>query len=804
MGHAYSTTAIELVSNHPIFWCDGTALRLWTGVRPFSGDYNDLANKPDVQQSDWSQNDSEESDYIKNRTHWAETGYTNTCNVLNSGLTVETGTQRGVTMFDFYGSDPTVIFGNIDDSETVDYEFVINGTTYTVSIDNTYTYLVDGSDSTIIEIREGVTDPAHLSNDMYYIEGRWYSDVSDMSLYLELPTSVVSQITSFEIKRIGEVVHKLDDKYINNSNWDSDANEPGYVENRTHYRYYGNVLKNIKSSCQVNGNNNVVWVYCEGSALDFFFDDQKADGTYKKFGWIVNGTEFGMFSPVNQHEYNFSSGDSTICDVYIGNEPTSSLTSGMYYIQRSYDSENDIMRLTGYFLSSTGRAVVDWSSWLTSSVVVWEDWVYETLDNRYLNVALNDLSNVEIGDPIDYENTYFPDALINEGRHYDAIVLNNRVWLTSNFLPNYFQDGTPIPMRNIASATDPYRWSQMYNIAAVLSKNFFPDGWGIKDEYTKLNSSTPKAYASINGWTTSSVTGSPGCNPDENNSSGLGLTPETGSGRNGTYLNIPSGSSAIYAYALSYDQTTISYTQKTIGTDTDFYSIRLAYNGSVREFINHYYKEKLRDGDTLRYDATKQKWVNSSDYNNIQEITYDELVSLRNHAQLVKGKQYKIIDYETLINGDLVNIGTVSHNTSIGSNDYEYARAINSYPFDIIVTATSGSTLDEHARTSAKPGDEFADYINDLELKYCLDNNKYYAWSLDYYDASITYDDVEDPDNPITKTATIRFYKTNRKHTVGTQVYPVYIGILEGTLQTFYQAKSTIESGDVLTIQRGD
>lgn len=39
LGHAYSTTDVELVQNHPVFWCDGTALRLWTGKRPFSGDY---------------------------------------------------------------------------------------------------------------------------------------------------------------------------------------------------------------------------------------------------------------------------------------------------------------------------------------------------------------------------------------------------------------------------------------------------------------------------------------------------------------------------------------------------------------------------------------------------------------------------------------------------------------------------------------------------------------------------------------------------------------------------------------------
>lgn len=37
LGTAYSTTAMELQSEHPVYWHDGTGIRLWTGAEPESG-----------------------------------------------------------------------------------------------------------------------------------------------------------------------------------------------------------------------------------------------------------------------------------------------------------------------------------------------------------------------------------------------------------------------------------------------------------------------------------------------------------------------------------------------------------------------------------------------------------------------------------------------------------------------------------------------------------------------------------------------------------------------------------------------
>ncbi len=46
LGYAYDKYRFGFYLNHPIFYHDGTQLRIYTGAKQFSGDYNDLTNKP--------------------------------------------------------------------------------------------------------------------------------------------------------------------------------------------------------------------------------------------------------------------------------------------------------------------------------------------------------------------------------------------------------------------------------------------------------------------------------------------------------------------------------------------------------------------------------------------------------------------------------------------------------------------------------------------------------------------------------------------------------------------------------------
>jgi hypothetical protein len=86
--------------------------------------------------------------------------------------------------------------------------------------------------------------------------------------------------------------------------------------------------------------------------------------------------------------------------------------------------------------------------------------------------------------------------------------------------------------------------------------------------------------------------------------------------------------------------------------------------------------------------------------------TWAELKAMRDNGELIAGMQYRITDYECT---------TTQKNTQSAG-----------HVFDIIVTADSGSVLNENARAILHDGDEYFATC-DLaawELKYCLDNDK--------------------------------------------------------------------------------
>ena len=97
------------------------------------------------------------------------------------------------------------------------------------------------------------------------------------------------------------------------------------------------------------------------------------------------------------------------------------------------------------------------------------------------------------------------------------------------------------------------------------------------------------------------------------------------------------------------------------------------------------------------------------------ELTYDELVSLRDSNSLVKGMKYRITDYETMTSqGDTQSAG---------------------HPFDIIVTALDENTLDEKASAiwSARDTDGYFAKSNlpAWDVRYCLDNNTArFGWAV--------------------------------------------------------------------------
>ena len=132
----------------------------------------------------------------------------------------------------------------------------------------------------------------------------------------------------------------------------------------------------------------------------------------------------------------------------------------------------------------------------------------------------------------------------------------------------------------------------------------------------------------------------------------------------------------------------------------------------------------LDDGKILKVQSGSWKALDEA---NLIEIDYANLVALRDAGKLVAGMQYRITDYETIINGtyDL---------SAMGAEGYiHYARSTEEGWFDIIVTADDESHLNENARAARNA--DYTDYAPDAhpeawEIKYCLDNDTTrFAWA---------------------------------------------------------------------------
>lgn len=91
----------------------------------------------------------------------------------------------------------------------------------------------------------------------------------------------------------------------------------------------------------------------------------------------------------------------------------------------------------------------------------------------------------------------------------------------------------------------------------------------------------------------------------------------------------------------------------------------------------------------------------------LANITYSELKSLRDSSRLIPGKQYRIIDYVTTVNG-----ATPTY-------------TVSNHQFDIIVVADDENHLNEVARAIQHRGDTYFSNskLETWELKYCLDND---------------------------------------------------------------------------------
>ena len=115
-----------------------------------------------------------------------------------------------------------------------------------------------------------------------------------------------------------------------------------------------------------------------------------------------------------------------------------------------------------------------------------------------------------------------------------------------------------------------------------------------------------------------------------------------------------------------------------------------------------------------RYHNNLEEYLSTIEVDLSMDITWSELVTLRNNGQLTPGKKYRITDYET----------TTSQSGTISAG----------HPFDVIVTALDEHTLSENASAirSARDTDDYfgTENLEAWQLKYCLDNDtERFAWA---------------------------------------------------------------------------
>ena len=101
----------------------------------------------------------------------------------------------------------------------------------------------------------------------------------------------------------------------------------------------------------------------------------------------------------------------------------------------------------------------------------------------------------------------------------------------------------------------------------------------------------------------------------------------------------------------------------------------------------------------------------------MQEVTYKELVTMRNHSKLIPGMKYRMIDYETVL----------------PANDTWHSVA--GHHFDLILTALDEKTLSERCSAIQSARDTEGYFANNnlgaWEIHYCLDNDtSRFGWAV--------------------------------------------------------------------------
>lgn len=189
--------------------------------------HDEYALKTDVENidtaKDWDQNDSTAEDYIKNRTHWMEYELEE----LLTSVTVDIGEDGEGA----YETDITLVEGEKYVVEFEDKSYICTAKTFTAP-DGPETITYIGNSMMINGINLYDYPFILCTGNIPGTEGMIIVAKVDISTgELLTSTDVTFSLTHLAVKE----VHKLDSRYIPNSDWNAKESEPGYILNRTHW-----------------------------------------------------------------------------------------------------------------------------------------------------------------------------------------------------------------------------------------------------------------------------------------------------------------------------------------------------------------------------------------------------------------------------------------------------------------------------------------------------------------------------------------------------------------------------------------
>lgn len=112
----------------------------------------------------------------------------------------------------------------------------------------------------------------------------------------------------------------------------------------------------------------------------------------------------------------------------------------------------------------------------------------------------------------------------------------------------------------------------------------------------------------------------------------------------------------------------------------------------------------------------------------VHEVTYQELVTLRNNSELVEGDYYRITDYTCTVKSD--------------EDRYSERVSIANHPFDIVLKAESFNSLSEEATAALHDGDTYFAKcdLSKWKLWYSIDNNvNRFGWADEVSGKGVIY-----------------------------------------------------------------